>query len=106
MWSTITNLFSTPLADETEDSNHDRVDESLQIEQAEFIMERPLQRRLSAANLLANNGQVEESYDPRQVTITQCFAKFLTICRTPLTMILIGRGHCVDASLDDLERVA
>jgi len=70
MWGTITNLFSSPPADETEDINHDRADEeSFEIEQAEFIMERPLQRRLSAANLLSSNGQSEEAYDPRQVNI-------------------------------------
>jgi hypothetical protein len=79
MWGTITNLFSSPPADETEDTNHDRADEeSFEIEQAEIIMERPLQRRLSAANLLSSNGQSEEAYDPRQVNTPRCFAKKFT----------------------------
>jgi hypothetical protein len=107
MWGTITNLFSSPPADETEDTNHDRADEeSFEIEQAEFIMERPLQRRLSAANLLSSNGQSEEAYDPRQVKTPRCFAKFSPTVSSPLAMILIGRGHRFGDSLDDLERVA
>ncbi|XP_065345120.1 patronin isoform X5 [Cloeon dipterum] len=65
MWSTITNLFSTRQPDETQGEEPHRVyydDE----EEPEQIMERSLQRRLSAANLLSSNGQQEEIYDPRQ----------------------------------------
>ncbi|CAB3360067.1 Hypothetical predicted protein [Cloeon dipterum] len=65
MWSTITNLFATRQPDETQGEEPHRVHYDDE-EEPEQIMERSLQRRLSAANLLSSNGQQEEIYDPRQ----------------------------------------
>jgi hypothetical protein len=89
MWSTITNLFSTPPSaqEQSQDTNHDRLDDEdeLQIEQSTFF---PMQRRLSAANLMSSNGQVEEAYDPRQVTHT-----LFIICAKLLAILSLDGRH-------------
>ncbi|XP_059481645.1 patronin isoform X5 [Neocloeon triangulifer] len=63
MWSTITNLFATRQPESQQPELGPSAEEQ---EELSTAMERPLQRRLSAANLLSSNGQQEESYDPRQ----------------------------------------